>query len=71
MSNAANTTNRPHRQRVVSSQWEVVVVGAATLTGLILRLYRITAAPLSSQEIYTWDFSHHTVRFIVGPPSLT
>ena len=71
MSNAVSTTNWPARQEgVVSSHWEVVVVGAATLTGLILRLYRITAAPLSSQEIYTWDFSHQTVRFILGP-SLT
>jgi Dolichyl-phosphate-mannose-protein mannosyltransferase len=49
-----------------SFRWQAVIVGAATLVGLVLRLYRIGAAPLSSQEIYTWDFAHQTVPFIVG-----
>jgi uncharacterized membrane protein len=38
----------------------------ATLVGLVVRLYRLGAAPLSSQEIYTWDFAHQSVPFIVG-----
>ena len=54
------------RRESASFRWQGVIVGAATLTGLVLRLYRLGAAPLSSQEIYTWDFAHQTVPFIVG-----
>jgi len=63
-----NESGRPawFRQENASFTWEAVIVGAATLTGLVLRLYRLAAAPLSSQEIYTWDFAHQTVSFIFG-----
>ncbi len=43
---------------------EAVVVGLATVAGLVLRLFRLGHAPLSSQEIYTWDFSHQSLPFI-------
>src|SRR5215468_6265468 len=68
-------TNQPNRrprwwgQESESLRWETALVGAATLLALALRLYRIAARPLSSQEIYTWDFSHQTVPFILGPLS--
>src|ERR1700742_3968314 len=54
------------RQEVASRAWEVAIVGVVTLVGLVLRLYRLGAPPLSSQEIYTWDFAHQSVAFIVG-----
>jgi hypothetical protein len=54
------------RAPAFSSAWQVAAVGAATLVGLAIRLYRLAAVPLSSQEIYTWDFSHQTVSFIFG-----
>jgi Dolichyl-phosphate-mannose-protein mannosyltransferase len=53
----------------ISSGWQIAAVGAATLVGLAIRLYRLAAEPLSSQEIYTWDFAHQTVPFIFGPLS--
>jgi hypothetical protein len=64
----ANEPRRPAwlRQESALLAWEVAIVGAATLVGLVLRLYRLGAAPLSSQEIYTWDFAHQSVPFIVG-----
>jgi hypothetical protein len=52
-----------------SSAGQIAAVGLATLIGLGFRLYRLAAAPLSSQEVYTWDFSHQTVPFILGPLS--
>jgi hypothetical protein len=52
-----------------SSAGQIAVVCLATLIGLGFRLYRLAAAPLSSQEVYTWDFSHQTVPFILGPLS--
>jgi 4-amino-4-deoxy-L-arabinose transferase-like glycosyltransferase len=57
------------RAPALSSAWQIAAVGAATLVGLAIRLYRLAAEPLSSQEIYTWDFSHQTVSFIFGPLS--
>jgi 4-amino-4-deoxy-L-arabinose transferase-like glycosyltransferase len=62
----ATGLDRRSASEVASLRWEVVVVGAATLVGLIIRLYRLAAAPLSSQEIYTWDFAHQSVPFIFG-----
>src|ERR1051326_5646380 len=47
--------------------WPTAAVGVATIVGLAIRLYRIGAEPLSSQEIYTWDFAHQSVPFILGP----
>jgi hypothetical protein len=66
-----STANEPRRPawfegESASFAWEVAIVGVATLTGLVLRLYRLGAPPLSSQEIYTWDFAHQSVPFIVG-----
>jgi Dolichyl-phosphate-mannose-protein mannosyltransferase len=49
-----------------STAWQIAAVGAATVVGLAIRLYRLEAAPLSSPEIYTWDFAHQTVPFIFG-----
>src|ERR1700761_590838 len=49
-----------------SLAWEVAIGGVAMLVGLVLRLYRLGAAPFSSQEIYTWEFAHQSVPFIVG-----
>jgi Dolichyl-phosphate-mannose-protein mannosyltransferase len=50
----------------VSLAWQIGAVGAASLVGLAVRLYRVAADPLSAQEIYTWDFAHQTVPFILG-----
>jgi Dolichyl-phosphate-mannose-protein mannosyltransferase len=50
----------------ISSAWQTAAVGAATVAGLAVRLYRLAAEPLSSQEIYCWDFAHQTVPFILG-----
>ena len=68
MFSTANEPRRPawFRQKSTSRAWGVAIVGVATLVGLVLRLYRLGAPPLSSQEIYTWDFAHQTVPFIVG-----
>ena len=68
MFSTANEPRRPawFRKKSASLAWEVAIVGVATLVGLVLRLYRLGAAPLSSQEIYTWDFAHQSVPFIVG-----
>ena len=51
---------------LASPALEIPVVCAAVLFGLIIRLHRLGAEPLSSQEIYTWDFSHQHVSFILG-----
>src|SRR5438876_473492 len=53
----------------IASVWPSAAVGVATLAGLGIRLYRLTAEPLTSQEIYTWDFAHQSVAFILGPLS--
>ncbi len=53
----------------ISSARQIAAVGAASLVGLAVRLYGLAAEPLSSQEIYTWDFAHQTVPFIFGPLS--
>ncbi len=50
----------------VSFGWQIAAVGAASVVGLAIRLYQLAAEPLSSQEIYTWDFAHQTVPFILG-----
>ena len=52
-------------ERRAASTWEALTVAVATVAGLALRLYRLGAAPLSSQEVYTWDFSHQSVPFIL------
>src|SRR5215471_10059624 len=54
------------RERHAASTWEALTVAVATVAGLALRLYRLGAAPLSSQEVYTWDFSHQSVPFILA-----
>src|SRR5215475_5308622 len=51
--------------KFVFLKWQIVAVGAASLIGLALRLYRLAADPLSAPEIYTWDFAHQTVPFIL------
>ena len=43
---------------------ETLIVGAMTVAGFALRVFRLGHAPLSIQEIYTWDFSHQTLPFI-------
>jgi 4-amino-4-deoxy-L-arabinose transferase-like glycosyltransferase len=48
------------------STWEFITVAIATVVGFAIRLYHLAAAPLSLQEIYTWDFSHQTLPFIVN-----
>jgi hypothetical protein len=64
--------NEQHRRfgrlapEFTSTAWQIAAVGAATVVGLGVRLYRLAAAPLSSPEIYTWDFAHQTVPFILG-----
>jgi 4-amino-4-deoxy-L-arabinose transferase-like glycosyltransferase len=49
-----------------SEALEMAVVGAATVMGLFLRMFDLGARALSSVEVYTWDFAHHPVSFIVG-----
>jgi Dolichyl-phosphate-mannose-protein mannosyltransferase len=64
--------NEQHRRfgrlapEFTSTAWQIAAVGAATVVGLGVRLYRLEAAPLLSPEIYTWDFAHQTVPFIFG-----
>jgi hypothetical protein len=66
VSNNANKRCRRAATKTISSGWEVVAVGMAALIGLAIRLYHLAAAPLSSQEIYTWDFAHQSVTLIFG-----
>jgi 4-amino-4-deoxy-L-arabinose transferase-like glycosyltransferase len=56
--------NNESNLRMPSTKWEVPLVVSATLVGFVLRLYHLGDAPLQSLEIYTWDFSHQSVRFI-------
>jgi hypothetical protein len=44
---------------------QVFAVAVATAAALFIRLHHLSA-PLNSQEVYTWDFSHQSFGFIFG-----
>src|SRR3977135_4290694 len=44
---------------------QVFAVAIATAAALFIRLHHLSA-PLNSQEVYTWDFSHQSFGFIFG-----